>query len=235
MIVPGYTINTKKLYLLICMALIILVSSSYTYAKDSIAQIKSHKSTVYFGQLKNTPKTKFCVFYDGEFINLQDDTFSIKDQLISIINLLFVDPEKIQISTEDNTVQKLSVDTKDYKYYQLEVTHFTAPSDLKNSYSYSWKILEKPMDHQTIPLNTIVVPLSPSLIDIDLQNISGKPSNLVIKLPIIKLSSKNNRTLESLMQESYLKTISLKPFFAKQRIKSFSHNNIKISLIIWKN
>lgn len=231
MIVPGYTINTKKLYRLVCMILTMLATFNCAHAKESIAQIKSHKSTIYFGQLKNMPKTKFCVFYDGELVNLEEDNFSIKDQSISIINLLFVDPEKIQFSTEDNTVQKMSIDTKDYKYYQLEITYFTAPSDLKNSYSYSWKIIEKQFDNH-IPLNTIVVPLSPSLVDIDLQNVSGRPNSLAIKIPIIKIVSKNSQSIESLMQESYLKTISLKPFFTKQRIKSFSHNNIKISLII---
>ncbi len=210
----------------------IIPSFTNATAKNNISQHKAHKTTLYLGNFAQMPAANFCVLYDGEIIEIQDGMFTIKDQLLASINLLFVDLEKIKFCLEDQTVLEILLNTKDYKFFELELTQFPSPSDLKNSYSSSWKITEKKIAKHAIPLNTIIIPVSPGTIDIELQNTLCKPSNLALKLPIIKLTAKPNKPLKSLMLEGYLKAISLKPFYAKQRIKSINQNAIKVSLIV---
>lgn len=222
----------KKLNLSLMALLAIFSFNSSINTKNCISQLKAHKTTLYLGSFIRMPITNFCVLYDGEIIEIQDAMFTIKDQLLATINFLFIDLEKIKFCLEDQTVQELKLKTNDYKFFELALTQFPSPSDLKNSYSSSWKIIEKKIDNKTIPLNTIIIPISPSLIDIDIENIICKPSNLALKLPEIKLVAKKNNSLKNLMLEGYLQAISLKPFYAKQRIKSINQNAIKVSLII---
>lgn len=221
-------IKTSLIVLLILTGVFI----SKALAKNSISQLKAHKTTLYLGNFYNLPTTNFSVLYDGEIIEIEEAFFAVKDQLLDKINFLFVDLEKINFCLEDNTVQELLLKTENYLFFELEISQFPTPSDLKNSYSSSWKITKKKIDNQIIPLNTIIIPLSPSVVEVELQNVIGKPSNLAIKLPIIKLTAKSGKTLKNLMLESYLKAISLKPFYTKQRIKSINQNAIKVCLII---
>jgi hypothetical protein len=220
-------INTSLLAVL----MLTTIFAHTTIANNKISQCKSHKTTLYFGSFCNMPITNFSILYDGEIIDIQEAFFTIKDKLLGSINFLFVDLEKIKFCLEENTVQEIVLKTQDYKFFQLNITQFPSPSDLKNSCSSSWKIKEKTINKQ-VPLNTIIIPISPSLINIELQNIVCKPSNLAIRLPSIKLTAKTNKSLKSLMLESYLKTISLKPFYVKQRVKSINQQSMKISLIV---
>lgn len=202
-----------------------------TFAKKSICNLKSHKTTLYFGKFKEFPTVDFCVLYDGEVVDVKDESFSIKDQMLSKLNIVFVDPEKICFSTEENTVINLKLTTKNYKCFELSATQFPTPDSVNNNFTSSWKIHKKSLDN-TIPLNSIVIPLSPKSIDIKLQNVTWKPNNLAVNLPTIKLTPKGNETLKDLMVEGYLKSISLQPFHAKQKIKSIVRNAMKISMII---
>jgi hypothetical protein len=227
-------INISKLFIII----FLLSNSSQTYADSRVSQIKGYqKNTLYFGHFQELPATNFCVLYDGELIDLHDACFTIKDITLGAVNLLFVDPEKIKFVTEDsNTVLSLNLETKDYKYYQLEIIQIPAINTPANEpatsdYISSWNICEKTISNK-IPFNTIVIPLNPSTLEIKLQNVTGKPNNLAIKLPEIKLLSKCGQTLKELMIEGYLKAISLKPFHAKQRVTSNVKNGTKISMIL---
>lgn len=227
-------INISRLF-----TIIFLLFTSCTISPISrVSQIKGcPKNTLYFGHFQGLPVTNFCVLYDGEIVELQDACFTVKDAMLGAVNILFVDPEKIKFVTEDsNTVLSLNLETKDYKYYQLELTQLpatnTSVSDAPASdYVSSWNISEKIIG-QKIPFNTIVIPLNPSKLEIKLQNVTSKPNNLAIKLPEIKLLSKCGQPLKELMIEGYLKVISLKPFHAKQRVTSNVKNGTKISMIL---
>ena len=212
--------------------MIAAVFTNQTITKSNISQLKSHKTTLYIGSFQPMPIANFCVLYDGEMIDTPEAIFAIKDKLLSTINFLFVDLEQIKFCLEDRTVQEMLLKTTDYLFFQLDITQFPTPSDLKNSYSSSWKITKKTVDNKIIPLNTIIIPLSPSMVEINLQNVIGKPSNLAVKLPIIKLTPKAGHSLKESMLEGHLKTVALKPFYTKQRVKSMNQNAIKISLII---
>src|SRR3989338_4992778 len=189
----------KIIVSLINLLMIVTMLNHQVIAKTNISQLKSHKTTLYLGSFHNMPFANFCVLYDGEIIDTPEAIFTIKDRLITTINFLFVDIEQIKFCLEDSTVQEMSLKTNDYKFFQLTITQFPTPSDLKNNYSSSWEIMEKKIDNQIIPLNTIIIPLSPILVEIILQNVIGKPSNLATKLPSIKLTSKTERSLKELM------------------------------------
>lgn len=229
----SYIINIRKLF-----AIIFLMSISHQIlTKPRISRIKEHKGTLYFGCFQELPTANFCVLYDGELIEIHDACFTIKDVMLGAVNILFVDPEKIKFTTdENNVVLGLSLGTKDYQCYQMSLTQIPVSSSLTNGsvindYVSSWKINEKAID-DSIPLNTIIIPLNPNKITIKLDNVTGKPNNLAIKLPEIKLITKCEQTLKELMVEGYLKAIALKPFHAKQRVKSNLKNNTKISMIL---
>ena len=223
----------KKTVLNLMMLLFMLSINTLTFSKNKLSTAKSQRDTIYFGQFQGLPETKFYIFYDGEQIKLCDQSFSIKDQSLKNINLLFVDPEKINFDTEDNTVLNVKIETKNYKFYSLQATRSLIGSENKTGYTISWKIVEKTIDSDhKIPLNTIIVPLNPENINIHLQNVTGKASDLVTKLPIIKLTGKDQKTLKDLVLESNLKVIRLKPFYAKQQIKCATQNSMKIALII---
>jgi hypothetical protein len=200
-------------------------------SKISVCRLKEHKTTSYFGSFKDLPQTDLCLLYDGEVVSVKDGSFSIKDQMLSSLNFIFVDPEQIHFTTEENTVLGLILNTTNYKCFELSSIQFPTPSSTNNNYSSSWKIFEKKLDGK-VPFNSIVVPLNPNTVNISLQNAVWKPNNLVIKLPIIKLKAKDGAKLKDLMVEGYLKAISLKPFHAKQKIKSMVRNAIKVSMIV---
>ena len=230
MIRPSPIVVTSKVRAFLC--LLILLMSGSTTPRTNVSQLKQRKNTLYFGCFQDLPDVDFCILYDGEVVDLCDAAYSIKDQLLANLNILFVDPEKIHFTTEENTVLNLNLETKDYKYYHLSTIQFPTPSATRGNYTSSWQITEKNIDG-TVPFNTIVIPLNPNTVTIGLQNVTWKPNNLAVKLPSIKLTSNNNlKTLKALMVEGYLKTITLKPFHAKQRVKSVVQNAIKISMIV---
>ena len=224
-----YIIFKKIISLFLVSALIF--NTNQTQTKVNLCRLKAHKTTLYFGQIPNLPGHNFNILYDGEIIEVQDQTFALKDQMLACINLLFVDLEKIHFNTEDSTVLDLTLATNDYKFYQLTATHFPTPSATHDSYSCSWKIVENKIN-TNIPINCIIIPLSPQDVEISLQNTTGKPSNLAVRLPTINLKTKNNKTLSDLMLESYVKIMAIKPFFTKQCIRSVTENNTKISMIL---
>jgi len=212
-------------------ALSLLLVSQLVMAKTRNQIFKNGKNTLYFGQFQNLPTTNFCVLYNGELINIHDASFVIKDNLLLNINILFVNPEKIKFTTEENTVSSLKLETNDYKFYQLAITQNQGPKS-KGDYISSWKITEKLIDN-VVPANTVLIPLSPNDVDIFIQNVTNKPNNLALKLPMIKLIGKPaGQELKNLMIEGYLKALALKPFHAKQQVKSNLQNATKISMII---
>lgn len=209
----------------------LIFSSSQTQTKINLSMLKAHKTTLYFGQIPNLPGNSFNILYDGEIIDVQDQTFVLKDQMLACINLLFVDLEKIHFNTEDSTVLNLTLQTEDYKFYQLTTIQFSTPSTTQDNYTCSWKIVEKAIDSD-IPINCIIIPLSPLDVEISLQNINSKPSNLAVRLPMINLKAKNNKSLRDLTLESYVKIMAIKPFYTKQCIRCVTENNTKISMIL---
>ena len=219
-----FNINSALLFMF-------LIVGQSAFAKKSICSLKDHKTTLYFGSFKKFPTVDFCVLYDGEVVDVEDESFSIKDQMLSKLNVIFVDPEKISFSTEENTVINLKLTTKNYECFELNATQFPTPNSVNNNFTSSWKIRKKTLN-DTIPLNSIVVPLSPKNINIKLQNVTWKPNNLAVSLPTIKLTPKKGEVLKDLMVEGYLKSISLQPFHAKQKIKSIVRNAMKVSMII---
>lgn len=211
--------------------LILLTTSHTVLARTKICDRKTCKNTLYFGSITGAMGANFCMLYDGEVVEVMDDTFSIKDQNLSEINLLVVDPEKIKFGTEENTVLQLSLETKEYKYYKLTPTQFLSPSSCR-TLSCSWKITEQSLNEQ-IPFNTLIVPLNPNTVEISINNVVCKQGGLAVKLPSIKLAQKlGQKSLKDLIAEAYLKSIRLKPFHTKQKVRSITHNAMKISMIV---
>lgn len=226
-----------KIHQLFAIIFLLLIPGK-NLANCRASQIKCYpKNTLYFGSFKQIADVNFCVLYDGEIIKLQDGCFTIKDTMLGFVHILFADPEKINFKTEgNNTVLSLSLETKDYKYYQLELVQLPVINTLPdgtvvNDFAISWNICEKKIDTH-IPFNTIVIPLDPKNLEIKLQSITGKPNNLAIKLPQIELIAKNSSTLKELMIEGYLKVLNLAPFHSKQQIKFNLKNGTKISMIL---
>ena len=221
-----YFIHLKKIFAI----LFLLLCSQYIITKDSTKNLNFSKNTLYFGQFQDIPFINFCVFYNGELINVHDATFVIKDNLLLNINFLFVDPEKIKFITEENTVLNLKLETKNYKFYQLSLVQKES-SEYKDGYAGSWNIVEQ-LIVDSIPNNTVLIPLNPINLEIKLHSSTYKPNNLVINLPKIKLTSKSDQSLKDLITEGYLKTLVLKPFHTKQQIKFNTQNTTKMSIII---
>ena len=226
-------IITKNKFLLTLVSLIFTISQA-TACKPNFSKIKSHKTTLYFGQFKNLSAADFCILYDGEVIDICDKSFSIKDQMLGSLNIIFVDPERINLSMSDDTMVGLKLGTKNYLCYELEAVQAPTPSANKNGRNSNlvstWKISEKKLSG-AIPINSIVVPLNPNNVNITLQNTSWRPSNLEVKLPIIKIEPKDNQAMNDLMLEGYLKCMALKPFHTKQKKQSIVKSAIKISMI----
>lgn len=229
----SYIPNISKLFA----AIFLILNFQSISAKSRLSQIKQHKNTLYFGSFCPATTSDFCVLYDGELIAINDACFVIKDVMLGAINILLVDPEKIKFSTdENNIVLGLRLGTTEYKSYQLELTqlpvsHTMADGSILDQHVCSWKICEKNLDNE-IPFNTIIIPLDPNKIAIELENMTSRPNNLAIKLPEIKLTTKCKQSLDQLMVEGYLKAVALKPFHSKQKIKSNIKNSTKISIIL---
>ena len=215
--------------------LVILSVFTPCFATNQINYEIDHRNTLYFGHFHNLPNSSFTLIYGGELISVANGDFTIKDSLLPQINVLFVDPDFIHFKTADNTVLERSLKTKDYRFFRFELMQFKADSKAidkqEDEYISSWIISEN-KSLTVIPINTIIVPINPVLIDIELENVTYKPNNLKVTLPNITIKAKPRNILADLMIESYLKAISLKPFHAKQKIKSCFNKSTKISMVI---
>lgn len=169
----------------------------------------------------------FYIYYNGQVIKplLNDPNFIIKDFQKNRINFLFTSPENITFNAEENTISffKLGSDHS-YKFFEAEKT--------RNKESlFTWNIQKKDLpDEKTIPINTLVIPINPDLVEINLENINWKPESKIIKLPIIKINQSDK--LEEQLVKGSLVFINLKPFHACPEVKKIELDNHVISMVV---
>lgn len=222
----------KKISLILLGYLAVISFNAGANTQISLAEAKSARNTLYFGSFTSLPSVKFCLLYDGEEIELKDGSFVLKDQYLSKVNFLFVDPEKIHFATEDSTVQKMSLKTDDYLFFELKLTQIKNPDHTKSDYVNCWQSNPLLIKDHIIPLNSLIIPISPSKIDIKIADATSKPSGLAVKLPNLTIKSRGHQSLEEIMVEGYLKMMAIKPFHTKQRVQSLQQNSSQICLIL---
>jgi hypothetical protein len=202
--------------------------------KIAIHKFNSPANTLYLGRFSQSEQTQpieFWVLYNGELIKTKEEEYTIKDQMLAQLHLLFIDPNKIQFTTsEENNIQGLNCLDSQYQCYQLDLTQDDNydPELFMNT----WQITPHDLD-QAIPLNTLIVPIAPEQVEIKLENVTWRASNRAIKLPTIKINSKAPQLpLVKVIAEACLKCLNLRPFHAKQKITVTRHKTTQSAILI---
>lgn len=192
-----------------------------TYLMGSI-QISSPKKRTF-----DNCNQAFYIYYNGQVIKslLNDPNFIIKDFHKNRINFLFTSPENITFNSEENTISFFKLDSDhSYKFYEAEKTR-------SKENLFTWNIQKKDLTNEkTIPINTLVIPINPDLVEINLENINWKPESKIIKLPVIKINQ--NDKLEEQLIKGSLVFINLKPFHACPEVKKIELDNHTISMVV---
>ncbi len=194
-----------------------------------------HQTTLYFGKFDQDEQKQpieFWILYDGELIKTNKQEYTLSDQMLTQLQVIFIDPSQIQFkASEENTIKKLAYSTNNYLCYQLDLTqdHNHEPEEFINT----WKINNLNLNNQ-IPLNTVIVPINPKLVDIEVENVTWRASNRAIKLPIFKLTKKSTQSasLVKIIAESCLKCLNIRPFHAKQRTASVRNKTTQSSIVL---
>ncbi len=177
--------------------------------------------------------TCFDVYYNGQMFKIKGKTSSFKinlNKLKDSLNVLFVCAEDITFNSDENTIKNLVLKKdKDYKFFKL--------NKIEKDSIIDWQVkkvnLIKKSGKIIIPDDTIIIPLSPSDLKINIENVSYKKNSKVPKLPIIKIESRIKKSeLEEKMAKSCLFSMNLRPFHKKEELIDVKKSKSKVSIIV---
>lgn len=229
--------NKLNLFLLLNISLAIFAEIDITQKGATGKIVKTDE--VFFTGIVKMPTCKnsdleLCMCYNGDIIKIRrnDNLFMIKDSRKDRLNILFTSPENFSIDSQDNTVLFFKLkEGNSYKFFKLlkrnKESNFIKKSD--------WDITDANLpisnDKIVVPLNTLIIPIDPSTIDILFEKMISKEGSKIVKLPTIVIEGQNFCDLEKQINKCCLAFMNLKPFHCKQSKKEVIQDNLKVCLV----
>jgi hypothetical protein len=185
----------------------------------------------FIGEVKVPTKNisnDFYVYFDGNFIPVEDGSFIFKSSVSKEINILITDPKNIEIKTEENNLATLTLKNNSiYYFYSISI------KTLIGENTWDVRLVELPVfnNNKVIPLNTLIVPISTEFVEKDLENKTWKLNSASIKLPSIVLRGDENK-IDQAIVKSCMAFIDFKAFHSRQKVREVNSDNLTVSMIV---
>lgn len=231
-------INNLQLFLLLNLSLNAFAHLDITQKGATNKIIK--RDQLFFTGIVNMPKcnnsdTELCMCYNGDIIKVKrnDNLFMIKDSIKDRINILFTSSENFSVDSQDNTILFFKLgQNHSYKFFELLRKLKEKTSSPRK---YIWEIKEtelpKKEDKIIVPLDTLIIPIDPSKIEISFNEMTTKENSIVVNLPTIVIEGQNFCDLEEQINKCCLAFMNIKPFHTKQGKREVKQDNLKVCMV----
>jgi len=194
--------------------------------KTSIANFT--KKTYYSGQICLPKANKASLeqprlYYNGSNLKLDNNNcFNFESVKLNQVNILIINPENINLTSEDNTIKSLNIKSKsNYKFYTLTYS--------KNSNNWKEKLIN--LASSKIPLNTIIILINPDSINLKFETNLDNNNYKNIKIPKINISIDNKylSNLDEIIAKSILGGLDIEAFHSRPKTKNLVFNRALIA------
>lgn len=202
-----------------------------------MASIHANNVKTFVGEIQLPMRNShdFCIYYNGCSVQVKKSSYIFSAFDDRLVNILITDAKNIIPVEDDNKLITLTLKRNCcYEYYELVKT-FCA----NKSGCYTWTISKKVFiedesdNNLVIPLHTILIPLDVETVNVELENIQWKEKNKKNKLPIIKLSPKDEESdLEEQLLRSCLALVDFKSFHGEQKAKKVEADNLTVQALV---
>lgn len=197
----------------------------------------------YIGNIKplyNATKTDVTLLYQGQLIKSSEGIFLFKNTIpYQPLIVLFINPEDISLSGNENTVWYLTA-RKESRYQAFLCSLLTQGDE------FNWHIqpgtLPESFDDEEkkkliIPFNSLIIPLNPDIFKRDAQGIiefENKKQPLTvstIEFPMPIDISCNKKTLMQAIEASIISLINLRPLHVEQETHRVLRDHLMVTLL----
>ena len=202
------------------------------------------KDEVFFTGVVKIPSCKnadieLCMCYNGDILKIKknDNLFMIKDSRKDRINILFTSSENFSVDSQDNTILFFKIENKNtYRFFELlkklkETKNITKNTEKKHCWEITESDLPKKEDKVVVPLDTLIIPIDPSKIEISFDEMCSKQGSKIVNLPTIVIEGQNFCDLEEQINKCCLAFMNIKPFHTKQNKREVRQDNLKVCIV----
>lgn len=202
--------------------------------------------TQYVGNLSSLYKKAgedLNVLYQGQIIKPSEGFFVFKNiTLFQPVILLFIDPDEISVSSNENTVWYLTTTTKaSYQAFECALT-----PQFDGTVSFYWVVREAKLpasfdednpEKLIIPYNTLIIPLAPCYYQCDengkiLFEIKKiKCHTVTIDFPTPLGVIPESDTIKRMVQKANMALINLRPIHAEQEAFHVRRDYLRVTLL----